>query len=366
MSSFPTRPRLQFAPPGAFSRAVNRRVQEFFAQSGDHRYGDRAQELRTAGLVGLSVAAYVLLLMGAGGRVGGNVWIVAGLIAVAAFGAFMLIVQVGHDAAHGAISPHGIVNRIALFVTFGILGVDGRLWRDRHVRLHHTAANLPGTGIDADSMTIMRLAPDKPWRRLYRLQPLYVPVLYALGHFSLAWIEDIAGFRAARAAGHREFIRRGAGASFIGGKAVHLALFLVLPAFALHPNPIALMLGYLLASAVIAIAFATLVIGTHVSDLAAFPQPDAAGNLPHDWATHQFMTSVDWAPANAFAVLASGGANAHVAHHLFPGYNHRHMAWVSRIIAKTAAEHGVAHQVTTFRGMVASQWRHIVALSRPI
>jgi linoleoyl-CoA desaturase len=253
-----------------------------------------------------------------------------------------------------------------VFVTFAVLGVDGALWRDRHIRLHHHVVNLPGTGIDADSVTLIRLAPDKPWHSWHRLQPLYAPLLYMVGHASLVWIEDMAGLRAARAEARREFKGHGAIAVFLGGKAVHIALFLLLPWLALRPTLPALALGYFLASSLVALCFVILVVGTHVSDLADFPAPDAAGGVAHDWATHQVATSVDWSPTSAFAVRLSGGANAHVAHHLCPGHSHRHMEAVSRIIAQTAAEHDLPYRVTTFRGMVRGHWRHLVALSHPV
>ena len=70
-------------------------------------------------------------------------------------------------------------------------------------------------------------------------------------------------------------------------------------------------------------------------------------------------------PESRLASLLIGGANAHVAHHLFPGHSHRHAATLSRVIARTAAEHGLEHRVATFAGMIAGQWRHLVALSRP-
>jgi linoleoyl-CoA desaturase len=274
-----------------------------------------------------------------------------------------MIVQVGHDASHGALSRRPAINCAALFWSFAILGVDGAQWRDRHIRLHHQFANLPGTGIDADSVSWFRLAPDKQWHPWMRLQPLYGPLLYALGHIHLAWIEDFGDLAAQRRAGRREFSGGAALMRFASGKMVHVGLFLLLPWIALRPAGQMLALGYLLASSTIAICFVVLVVGTHVSDLAQFPRLDAAGQVPHDWATHQLVTSVDWAPENRFAVLLSGGANAHAAHHLFPGTNHRHMAVLSRIIAEAAAEHGLPHHVTSFGGMARSQWRHLVAMS---
>lgn len=347
-----------FQRPGAFARDVNRRAHA--ALAGTPRFGDRAQWMRTVGFAGLGLVAYSRLILGAG-----SWWHAAACIAVSAFCAFMLIVQIGHDASHGALSSRSWINRAALFWSFAVLGVDGTQWRDRHIRLHHQVVNLPGTGIDADSVSMLRLAPDKPWHWWLRLQPLYAPLLYAIGHISLAWIEDFADLHSQRRHGHREFAGWRALAKFVCGKVVHVGLFVALPWFVLRPSLGALVLGYFLASSLIAICFVILVVGTHVSDMAEFPQPNAEGHLPHDWATHQLITSVDWSPVNRLAVLLSGGANAHVAHHLFPGYNHRHLAMLSRVIAETAAAHGLKHRVTSFAGMVGGQWRHLVALSRP-
>jgi len=74
------------------------------------------------------------------------------------------------------------------------------------------------------------------------------------------------------------------------------------------------------------------------------------------------ITSVDWMPQSRWAALLTGGANAHVAHHLFPSYSHRHAPALSRAIAEATAANGLPHHVTSFAGMVAGQWRHLVKL----
>lgn len=351
---------LHFAPPGAFARDVNIRARQIFKEPGEHRYGNAGVWLRGLAFLIIGASAYTEVLTGAGGFMFSLI-----LIAIAALCAFMLIVQLGHDASHGSLSKRTQINKLVVFATFAILGVDGALWRDRHVRLHHQVVNLPGTGIDADSVSLLRLAPDKPWHPWHRLQPLYGPVLYAIGHIHLVWLEDFASFRSARLIGRREFTGRGAVARFALGKILHAFLFLLLPAILVHPALLQLAVGYLFASSLIAISFVVLVIGTHVSDLAAFPQPDEAGWLSHDWAVHQLATSVDWSPTSSMAALFSGGANAHVAHHLFPGYNHRHMAALSEIVRQTAADHRLPYHATSFAEMVRGHWRHLVVLSRP-
>jgi len=269
-----------------------------------------------------------------------------------------LIIQLGHDASHGSVSSKGWINRLTLFAVFSVVGVDSTLWRDRHIRLHHQVVNLPGTGIDADSVKFLRLAPDKPWHWWHLLQPLYGPPLLAIGHLHLVWIEDMLSYFTGPARTLKGDLL------FAAHKVVHVLLFLAIPMLVLHPNLLHLTLGYLLASGLIAIFFVLLVVGTHVSDLAAFPAPRESGEVAHDWATHQIVTSVDWMPTNRIAALITGGANAHVAHHLFPGLNHRHAAMASSIIERTAMEYGVPYCVTSPGGMVMGIWRHIVKMSR--
>jgi len=351
---------MAFAPPGAFARDVAARVRDHFRQTARTRYGDVWQWVTGVAFLALGLGAYTRLL-----RHGGSGWASAALIAVAAFSAFMLIVQWGHDASHGSLSSRRWVNRVTVFATFAILGVDGALWRDRHIRLHHAFANLPGTGIDADSVDLMRLAPDKPWKWWHRLQSLYAIGLYAIGHSNLVWIDDVQSLRAARAEGRKEFLGRNALAVFIGGKTIHVLLFLGIPWFVIHPAPISLALGYSLASCLVALCFVILVVGTHISDVADFPSPDESGRVCNDWASHQVAVSVDWSPTSRLAALLSGGANAHVAHHLFPGYSHRHATVLSNIVLGAAEDHGLSLHVTTFMGMVLAHMRHVIAMSRP-
>jgi linoleoyl-CoA desaturase len=355
MSIMRTGRTLAFAPPSAFARELNRRVKQAMKEEGETRYGNWSQWLRAGVSLTIGGAAYFALLRPSGGE---ETQIAA--LVIAALSALMLIIQLGHDASHGSVSPKDWVNRLTLFLVFSVVGVDSTMWRDRHIRLHHQVVNLPGTGIDADSVKLMRLAPDKSWHWWHRLQPLYGPLLLAIGHLHLVWIEDPQCYLSGDAAPRT---LKG-DLLFAAHKAIHVLLFFAIPALVLHAGLLELSLGYLLASGLIAGFFVLLVVGTHVSDLAAFPMPSENGDVGHDWATHQIVTSVDWMPTSHIAALCTGGANAHAAHHLFPGLNHRHSALVSAIIERTAAEYGIPYCVTSPGGLVAGIWRHMLALSR--
>jgi linoleoyl-CoA desaturase len=352
--------RLSFAPPSAFARALQCRVNSDFAGADRDRFADAGQWGVAAAFFAAGVAAYGAMLFGGVGVVA-----TALLAAAASLCALMLIFILGHEAAHGAISPRRWVNESLVFAIFAVLGVSGALWRDRHVRLHHRFANLPGTGIDTDGSAVLRLSPHKMWHRLHALQPFYAGFLYVVVLLHLAWIEDALHLLAARRHSPAGFGSGRSLAAFAATKLLHVTLFLIVPAMVLRPSPAGLLAAYVFATGVVSVIFIVLQVGTHVSDLAAFPMPDAEGRVAHDWATHQLLTSVDWLPTSRLATRLLGGANAHVAHHLFPGHSHRHAARLSRLIVETAAAHGLPHRVVTLRGMVLGHLRHLVALSRP-
>lgn len=355
--------RISFAPRSAFARAVAARVSDAFAesgaQSGDHRYANWETWTWAAGWTAASLGAYAAVLFAHLPLI-----LSAAAIVIAAAAAFCVVISIGHDATHGSLSARPWINALITFASFGTLGVSGALWRDRHVRLHHRVPNVAGNGIDADAFTLMRLAPDGAWRPVYRWQAFYAPFAYALGLIYVAWAEDFVEFRKARA-NDASFRTGRALAEFAGTKILHLTLFVAIPAIVLSPSPLMLAGGYLLACAAASLAFVTATIGTHISDIAGYPAPDARGRLPHDWSTHQMLTAVDYAPTSRFVVALAGGANAHAAHHLFPGMSHRHAIWLSRIIAEEAAAHGVPYTKVTFAESLRAHWRLLVALSKP-
>jgi linoleoyl-CoA desaturase len=357
-SLHPDEPRFRFSSASVFSRAIARRVHEEFAASGDHRFADLGQWLQGLALLVTGLSAYALILRGSlsGGAV-------AALAVVASLCDYMLMVILGHGATHGSLSRRSWINDLVVFLSFAVLGASGALWRDRHVRLHHNYPNLSGTGIDADSTALLRLSPHKARHALHALQPVYAPLLYAVGLLHLAWFEDFVRFAGMRRAGVAGFRKGRALAELVAAKAIHVTLFLVVPAAVLAPSLVVLLEVYLLAMGVCSLAFAIMALGSHVSDLAEFPLPNADGRLPHDWATHQLATSVDWSPLNPLVIGLTGGANAEAAHHLFPDFNHRHAAALSKIIYAEAAAHGVPCHAVSFPQMLLAHWRQITRLS---
>lgn len=355
----PARRTIRFAPASEFSRTLRRKLAEYKA-SANSRFADMTTWVKTLLTFGLGGAAYAGLLA-VGPEAGWG--LLAALVAGAGLSAFFLLVFAGHDAAHGSISSRRWVNRWLVFGIFAIHGVSGQLWADRHVRLHHALPNVPGTGIDADSSNIVRLQPQRGRRFWHRLQPIYAPFLYLLGQLQLIWFEDFRDFLKMRRQDPKHFGGIGPIVEFAATKLVHLALVAGIPVQAAGFGGASVFMGYLLATSVISFCFAVLVIGTHVSDRAAFPAPGADGRLPVDWAELQLVTSIDWAPRNRFFAELTGGANAHSAHHLFPAWAHNHASNLAKIVIEAARECRLPYRPTSFAGLVGGHLRHLVAMS---
>jgi len=348
----------RFNKASDFGRQLRAAGNDLLDQQATGRFADTAQWVRAIGTVIAFIAAYVSLLMLPVG------WHSLLLAAACGFLSYIIVAGLCHDASHGSLSRTQWVNRAILFSGFAVVGVSGALWGRRHVHVHHMFPNVEGTDIDADSSILIRLSPHKPWRFWHRFQSFYAPILYTLVLPHLAWRLDFHYFAQARREAPDRFRTTSSVVAFIATKVIHLGLALLLPWVFLDLSALQLALGYFIAAGAASFLFVMINVGTHICDEADFISPDAQGQIEHDWATHQAMTSVDWSPTSQWAVALTGGANAHAAHHLFPQAAHCHNAKLSALVSDYANRFDRPHHVVTFAGMLASHWRHLSALSR--
>jgi linoleoyl-CoA desaturase len=222
-----------------------------------------------------------------------------------------------------------------------------------------------GTDIDADSTSLVRLTPHVKWRWWHRYQAAYAPFLYLLVLGHLAFFEDFLHLRQARREAPEQFATWAATIEFAAAKLIHVVFAIAVPLAVIDAPAGNIIVGFLIASAAASAMFVIINVGTHICDVATFVDPRKDGIMPHDWATHQAMTAVDWSPHSRVAIALTGGANSHAAHHLFPEAAHCHNAKLSHVVAQCAKEFGKPHHVLTFWGMMASHFNHLRILARP-
>lgn len=348
-----------FQPKSEFSSQLNARASRYLSRSKTGRFAGVGQWFRSGLFFLFCAAVYSLLYADL------NPWILMISAAVLGAGIYTLVATVCHDAAHGSFAASRWVNGICVFAGFSLIGVSGKLWAERHLRLHHMYPNIAGTDIDADGSSLLRLSPSKPWRPWHRFQCWYAVFLYALVLPHLAFAEDFEHLRKARRNWPNKFSGVWPLAEFAASKMIHICLFLIMPFF-MSEHGIFLLAGYYLVFVSSAsLLFVAINVGSHISDKAEFFDPDGDGKLPLDWAHHQIRTSVDWAPTSRLAIALTGGANAHCAHHLFPRFAHTHNRALSRMVIKTANEFGVSLNILAPWNVVQAHMSHLYKMSRP-
>lgn len=344
----------------AFFQAVKRRVARYIEEQGKSRFDDGTIALKGLGFAGLAAIFYALVLSNAY-----PAW--ALLMFAIGFGvsALLLAINVGHDAAHQALTRHRWLNHLIQTICFLPLGANAYLWRLRHVKSHHVFPNVNGCDIDIDDTVFLRLSPNRPPRRYHRYQHLYAPIVYWLVGLHTAVYQDFVYLFKRRLANmsdirHPPFEY----ASFVLEKVGYVSIVFLIPMMVMERPWWHIAVGVLVMTSVMSVVFVALLIGTHFSEAAKFPAVESTGRIPHSWAVHAMITSVDWNPTSKLANFFVGGANAHAAHHLFPTFAHIHYVPITRIIERTAREFGMPYNRTTLWGMIRSHFAFLRRMGR--
>lgn len=338
-----------------FYRTTRARVQAHFDGTGRSRFADWTIWAKGACYLAITIGSYGLILSGRFGP-----WTMLALANLYGIASLLLAVNVGHDGAHASLARSPWINQVALYGSFMLIGADPYLWQMRHVRSHHVFPNVNGCDIDIDSNLLLRLSPNHPKRWYQRYQHLYAPFVFWVVDIHTVFIQDIH-YLFKRKLANMVDIRHPPSAyvSFIACKCAFLGIVFIIPALLLPVPWWEVAAGALLMSFVSSCAFVYLLIGTHFAEQTLFPETDKQGVIEHDWATHAMLTSLDWNPYSRIAHMIAGGSNAHAAHHLFPNISHARYRELTRIIAATAQEFHMTHNVTNFPQMICSHFRFL-------
>ena len=130
--------------PGKFYSVVKERVEAYLATKHKSPRAGWLLLIKAVILVSLVVGSYTAAL------VIGEGWILIPLGVVFAVSALLLAINVGHDASHDAVFCSPILNLILQRACFLLTGINGYLWRMRHLNSHHLFPNVNGSDTDID------------------------------------------------------------------------------------------------------------------------------------------------------------------------------------------------------------------------
>jgi linoleoyl-CoA desaturase len=344
-----TRPRLKFKKSDGFHIELRRRVDAFF-ESTERRPRDCWQMYcKTAILLTIYAATYVLLIFFAQ-----TAWQALPLAVLLGLATAAIGFNVQHDAGHHAYSSRPWINKL-MAMTLDLIGGSSYVWHWKHAVFHHTYANVTGYDADIEIGIFGRLSPHQKWRPLYRWQHIYLWPLYGLLAIQWQLQSDFYEVLVGRI-GHNRFPRpKGWNlAIFLAGKAVFFCLAFVTPL--LYHSLWTVIAYYAIAAVTLGITLSIVFQLAHVVEHADFPLPAAGtAQIENEWAVHQVETTVDFARHSRIAAWLLGGLNFQIEHHLFPRICHVHYPAISSVVEATCRDFGIRYteHPTIWSGLVS-------------
>ncbi len=353
-------PILKFGGDNGFQEELRARVDEYFRRTGKRQRDCWQMYLKTAILLTLFAASYVLLVF-----VAATWWQALPLAILLGLATAGIGFNIQHDGGHQAYSNRPWINRL-MAKTLDLIGGSSYLWARKHNSIHHTYANITGYDDDINLGLLGRLSPHQKRLKLHRLQHFYLWAFY--GFLPIKWhiFDDFRDLIRGRIGEHRVARPKGWDlVTFIMGKVVFFSLALVIPML-LHPVWVVL-LFYAATSFVLGVVLSVVFQLAHCVEEAAFPLPrNDTGRMEAPWALHQVETTVDFARGNRLLSWYVGGLNFQIEHHLFPRICHVNFRALSKLVETTCREFGVKYTANpTLRAGLASHFRWLRRMGMP-
>lgn len=276
-----------------------------------------------------------------------------GLAATTIFVAF----NVSHDAVHDALSGRRWLDHLIFYFTFNFLGPNAYLWRIRHVNAHHFFVNVPGSDMDIEGTSLLRVAPHIRWRPWHRFQHLYCGLFYSL--FTLHWV-FVKDFKIIRmkSFGSMTDLKHPwwRFAEMVLWKIVYVGYMILIPMAFLPHSTLAIVLGFIAFHLLTSFSLLVLFAMSHIALESHYVIRGEEGHVDHSFLEHQLLTSVDYNSQNPVMGFFLGGFNNHVAHHMFPAICSVHYIPLTRLIKESAARHGLPYHDRTFWSLARSHF----------
>lgn len=240
----------------------------------------------------------------------------------------ILAISLGHQSFHGAMLRSRAAGRIVGTATFTFLGVDGPLWRKRHVMDHHRHPNTQDHDGDLDNPLFFRLAPYTEHRWYHSYQHIYAIFVYSAGVLVTIVFEDFRQLLSELLTSPMKQSALRTTAGFLSRKLLFAVIWIYLPC-CLNDGLTPIEAFIALCAATVPTAWFFLPIGAaHLNEHTRF----FARDEEQEHFELQKQTTVDYCRNSQFMTMLYGGLNFHLAHHLWPKVASCHYSEMYRLL----------------------------------
>jgi linoleoyl-CoA desaturase len=346
-----------------FSKALNKRVSDYFKNKGIGRHANLEMVVKTIVMFTLYFGPYGIILSGAVT----SVWAFIGLQIVVGIGLAGIGLAVMHDANHGAYSQNRVINEIIGY-SLDLIGANRTNWKIQHNIKHHTYTNIHGHDEDISPKGgIIRLSPNSDKKPIHKYQYVYAWFLYGLMTISWMVVKDIKQLLQYSKEGLVQKVHspKKAWVMMVGTKIFYATYILALPMILSPYSWWMILIGFMIMHYVAGFILAVIFQPAHVIEGNDFPTVNEHQIVDENWSVHQLRTTCNFAPRNRLLSWYVGGLNYQIEHHLFPNICHVHYRKIAQIVRKTANEFNVPYKsYDTFWSALCSHGRMLYVLGR--
>lgn len=343
-------PKFRSRDEGSLYKRLQKKTEDYLSRHGNK--GKQLLAFKSVTFLAIAVAGYSGIFLANG--------FVPLLLCYVCFGGGLVLlgINIGHDAAHDCVTGNRKTDQRLFRFIFGIQGLNGYLWEIRHNHSHHPFPNVPGYDCDLETSELFCLSPDAEKKWFHRYQHLYAPVVYSLFSLISAYYLDLKMFFRKRLGNiiftpsPRDWM------GLWGYKVLHLAIYVMIPAFFTSATGPQILLTYLCMHLILSFVISFVFFVSHHVEETEYVTTDQ-NQVQHSWLETQVRATLDFHAGSRLAGFFFGGFNAHLAHHLFPSVSHVHYPALTAIIREELVEAGLKYNSSGFFPAVVSHLRHL-------
>jgi linoleoyl-CoA desaturase len=331
-----------------FRKDVKEAIDAYFATTGKSRFATPAFWFRAVCMVLLYLGAYLAILLLQPGNA------LALLLCIAmGFGLAGIGFAISHQAAHGAISRSGKVNR-AMSLSFNLVGMSDYMWHLKHDVFHHSYTNIYEFDEALKEDETFRFSENARWHSRHRFQHIYGFLAY--GIFTIAWALWLDVDKWIR---YRKFLKTEQHPTverwiFWVTKLLYLVTMFYLPWLAGY-STLQIFTGYVVMNFVGSSLITHVLQVEHLNEK-TFRAENTANAAELSWAENQLRGTSNFHTVNPLFNWYIAGVNHQIEHHLFPTINAAHYPAMSKIIREVAKKHHLEY--TSFPSFFAAMRSH--------
>jgi fatty acid desaturase len=286
-------------------------------------------------------------------------WISLLLLPVAAW---LLSVNIYHDASHFAVSRNGSINQALTYVAPYFSSPF--MWYHQHIIGHHCYTNIPEADPDLyHTPQLIRHTSTQRHRKIHAWQYITFAITWLLSVQYLSTAHTLKFYLSGEAF---QFNRAVNVIPFTRTRMVMHIIGRILTVFSLYVLPlfyVGLTLKGLIWITIPMLLYSIFfMVCTQINHLT----PESVDVMDRNYFKHQIITSNNINTGNYLTFLFMGGLNYQIEHHLFPSVNHTHLHRIAPIVKKLCEKHNVPYsEYPSIWSAVKAHVDHLVEKSRP-